>query len=87
MKDNKSGLEAELRSVEKAVRRIQNELAKLADENVYRIEYLLGQPAEKKEKTRQLDFEVKAIDQRASDEAMVDEEDEDDGDGEWIGFG
>jgi periodic tryptophan protein 2 len=88
MKDNKGGLEAELRSVEKAVRKIQAELARLADDNIYRIEYLLAQPAEKKENTAQLDFEVKAIENGEVDEEMVDGEDEDEGEGEgdWMGF-
>ncbi|KAF2871108.1 WD40-repeat-containing domain protein [Massariosphaeria phaeospora] len=85
MKDNKGGLEAELRSVEKAVRRIQAELARLADENIYRIEYLLAQPVEKREKTLQLDFGVKEI-ENGVDEEMVDGEDNGDGDGEWMGF-
>jgi periodic tryptophan protein 2 len=86
MKDNKGGLEAELRSVEKAVRKIQAELARLADDNIYRIEYLLAQPAEKKENTAQLDFEVKAIENGEVDEEMVDGEDEDEGEGDWMGF-
>jgi periodic tryptophan protein 2 len=85
MKDNKNGLEAELRSVEKAVRKIQTELAKLADENVYRIEYLLAQPSEKKETPRQLDFEVKAAENSVVDEEMDDKEDDEDG-GDWMGF-
>jgi len=87
MKDNKTGLEAELRSVEKAVRRIQTELAKLADENIYRIEYLLAQPVDRKERTRQLDFEVKAVENVLEDEEMVNGEDDDDEEaGEWLGF-
>jgi periodic tryptophan protein 2 len=86
MKDNKGGLEAELRSVEKAVRKIQAELARLADDNIYRIEYLLAQPAEKKENTAQLDFEVKAIENGEVDEEMVDGEDEDEDEGDWMGF-
>ena len=85
MKDNKGGLEAELRSVEKAVRRIQAELARLADENIYRIEYLLAQPPEEKEKSAQLDFGVKAIENGMSDEEMVDS-DEGEDIGEWMGF-
>ncbi|KAJ4341503.1 U3 snoRNP protein [Ascochyta clinopodiicola] len=85
MKDNKSGLEAELRSVEKAVRRIQAELARLADENIYRIEYLLAQPVEKTAKSRELDFEVKAIGNGVVDEEMVDGEDDED-EGGWEGF-
>jgi periodic tryptophan protein 2 len=79
-------LEAELRSVEKAVRRIQSELARLADENIYRIEYLLAQPLEKSGKGNQLDFEVKAIESGVVDEEMVDDDDADDDAGEWLGF-
>jgi periodic tryptophan protein 2 len=90
MKENRAGLEAELRSVEKAVRRIQNELARLADENVYRIEYLLAQPKEKEGegvKGWRLDFEIEE-DERGgigagADEVMVDGEDDDEG---WEGF-
>jgi periodic tryptophan protein 2 len=85
MKDNKTGLEAELRSVEKAVRRIQAELARLADENIYRIEYLLAQPVEKPEQSRDI-FEVKTIGNGVVDEEMVDDEDDEDDEGGWEGF-
>ncbi|KAL5115602.1 U3 snoRNP protein [Pleosporales sp. CAS-2024a] len=89
MKDNKGGLEAELRSVEKVVRKIQTELARLADENIYRIEYLLAQPIESKTKRAQTGLEVKALEHVVSDEEMVDghdtAEDDDDG-GDWLGF-
>ncbi|KAF1833960.1 periodic tryptophan protein 2 [Decorospora gaudefroyi] len=84
MKDNRAGLEAELRSVEKAVRRIQAELARLADENIYRIEYLLAQPAENKEKASKLDFGDKEL-RNEVDEEMVGSGEGDD-DGEWLGF-
>ena len=83
MKDNRATMEAELRSVEKAVKRIQAELARLADDNIYRIEYLLAQPTERKKTALQLDFSVKGVEDSA-DEAMVD--DGDDGEGEWMGF-
>lgn len=84
MKDNKSGLEAELRSIEKAVRRIQAELARLADENVYRIEYLLAQPLPQKEEASQLDFGVKPIKDVVIDEDLDDEDESDEGG--WMGF-
>lgn len=84
MKDNKGGMEAELRSVEKAVRRIQAELARLADENIYRIEYLLAQPVEKAGGNLALDFGVKDVDDEGIDEVMVDGQD--DSEGEWLGF-
>jgi len=86
MKDNKTGLEAELRSVEKAVRRIQSELARLADENIYRIEYLLAQPIETKETEDSLSFEVKAIGNGVADKDMEVDNDTDDDLGEWLGF-
>jgi periodic tryptophan protein 2 len=82
MKENRVGMEAELRSVEKAVRRIQAELARLADENIYRIEYLLAQPVEKKEHTLRLDFSVKGVEDGV-DEVM---EDGSDDEGDWMGF-
>ena len=82
IKDNKSGLEAELRSVEKAVRRIQAELARLADANIYKIEYLLAQPTTDKERTSSLDWQVKVVQNDVVDDNMLDEEDE----GEWLGF-
>lgn len=44
LKDNTGGFAAELRSVQKAVTRIQVDLARLADDNVYTLEYLLAQP-------------------------------------------
>ncbi|KAF2703413.1 WD40 repeat-like protein [Pleomassaria siparia CBS 279.74] len=85
MKDNKAGLEAELRSVEKAVRRIQTELARLADENIYRIEYLLAQPVESKNKTPRLDFgEAVEVGVGVGDEDMAD--DSDDGEDGWMGL-
>ncbi|KAF1918682.1 WD40-repeat-containing domain protein [Ampelomyces quisqualis] len=86
MKDNKTGLEAELRSVEKAVRRIQSELARLADENIYRIEYLLAQPTVKRATADPLNFEVKTIGNGVADEDMEVDDHTDDDAGEWLGF-
>lgn len=68
------------------MRRIQAELARLADENIYRIEYLLAQPVEKAEKSRELDFEVKSIGNGVVDEEMIDGEDDEDDEGGWEGF-
>jgi periodic tryptophan protein 2 len=85
IKDNRGSFEAELRSVEKAVIKTQ-ELTRLADDNIHRIEYLLSQPVPKKEKTLQQTFEVKQISNGVSDdEEMVDDEDSDGEDG-WLGF-
>lgn len=85
MKDQRGQLEAELRAVEKSVRRIQTELARLADENIYRIEYLLSQPVEKEDAGPKLDFSVKEVE--SGDEEMGEgDESGDDGEGEWLGF-
>ncbi|MCJ1475848.1 hypothetical protein MMC13_004512 [Lambiella insularis] len=44
LKDNSGTFAAELRSVQKAVARIQVELARMADDNIYTLDYLLAQP-------------------------------------------
>ncbi|MCJ1417693.1 hypothetical protein MMC32_004038 [Xylographa parallela] len=44
LKDNSGGFAAELRSVQKAVARIQQELTRMADDNLYALDYLLAQP-------------------------------------------
>jgi len=43
--DNRGTVEAELRTVSRAVGRIRDELRRLADDNVYTLDYLLSQPA------------------------------------------
>lgn len=44
IRENAASYEAELRSVQKAISRVQRELARLADANVYAVDYLLSQP-------------------------------------------
>ena len=44
LKDNAGGFASELRTVQKAVVKIQADLARLADDNVYALDYLLAQP-------------------------------------------
>lgn len=84
MKDQRGQLEAELRAVEKSVKRIQSELARLADENIYRIEYLLAQPVGKEQGGLELDFSVKEVE--GGDEEMGEGDSGEDGEGEWLGF-
>ncbi|KAI1639749.1 WD40-repeat-containing domain protein [Biscogniauxia mediterranea] len=45
---NRSKIDVELRVVARAVARMQNEIRRLADENVYMVDYLLGQAETKK---------------------------------------
>lgn len=76
--DNRMLVDAELRIVGRAVGRIRDDLRRLADENVYLIDYLVGQPIEKGENVEDKDVLVKGVD--------VDANDEDDEDAEWIGL-
>ena len=84
LKENRGTLESELRSIDKAVRRIQTELAKLADENIYRIEYLLSQPPEDPSTQKQLDFGSAADDEEDDDDEEMGEGDDEEE--EWLGL-
>jgi periodic tryptophan protein 2 len=78
--DNRGAVDAELRVVSRAVGKIRNELRKLADENVYTIDYLLSQPVVKTGVVN----EVKSI---MNGEVMdVSMDGEDDEEAEWIGL-
>ena len=44
LKENAAGFAAELRSVQKTVTRIQHDLSRMADDNIYALDYLLSQP-------------------------------------------
>jgi periodic tryptophan protein 2 len=78
--ENKGSVEAELRTVSRAVAKIRDELRRLADENVFTIDYLLSQPAPAKGVA---EGEQKAI--TNGDVQIVDDE-EDDEEAEWIGL-
>ncbi|RAL66436.1 hypothetical protein DID88_006127 [Monilinia fructigena] len=78
--DNRMLVDSELRIVGRAVGRIRDDLRRLADENVYMIDYLLNQPVEKDPgaiKVQDADVNVNIQD--------VDINDEDE-DAEWIGL-
>lgn len=81
LKDNAGIFAAELRSVQKAVGRIQAELARLADDNVYAIDYLLAQPVvEEQVESQGLDFGEDDENANDTDEDMDNEEEE------WLGL-
>jgi periodic tryptophan protein 2 len=82
---NRGKVDVELRVVSRAVSRMRDDIRRLADENVYMVDYLLGQAAEKK-------MDKKAL-TAADDKMEIDlgmngnEESEDGSDGdEWIGL-
>lgn len=79
--ENRGSVEAELRTVSRAVAKIRDELRGLADENVFTIDYLLSQPAPSKE-LRGADDGLKAV--TNGDVQIVDDEEDDDA--EWIGL-
>ena len=86
LKDNVASIGSELRTVQKAVAKIQAELARLADDNVYALDYLLAQPVSSSAKEvngdggRQLRL---MVDGNGAEEENADEGMED----EWTGLG
>ncbi|KAF2753915.1 periodic tryptophan protein 2 [Pseudovirgaria hyperparasitica] len=82
LKDLSGQFTAELRSVQKAVVRIQNELKRLAEENSYAIDYILAQPTKKDALVR------RELDLGSDDDAMDSVEFDGDSNtsGDWEGF-
>jgi len=80
--DNRGAVDAELRVVSRAVGKIRNELRKLADENVYTIDYLLSQPVSK---TGVVNGQ-KSITNGEVQDVVMDGDDDDDEEAEWIGL-
>ncbi|KAI1819629.1 periodic tryptophan protein 2 [Xylaria intraflava] len=86
--ENRSKVDVELRIVARAISRMQNEIRRLADENVYMVDYLLGQADAKTTENGQSsapnghDEPIKTL--TASEQEIT--ESQDDSDGEWIGL-
>lgn len=85
---NRSKVDVELRIVARAIARMQNEIRRLADENVYMVDYLLGQADTKNaeislhDAANQRDEPMKML--TAHEEEVA--ESPDDPEGEWIGL-
>ncbi|KAF7914396.1 uncharacterized protein EAF01_000802 [Botrytis porri] len=76
--DNRILVDSELRIVGRAVGRIRDDLRRLADENVYMIDYLLNQPVEKG---------IEGADAGEKDIVVKDVDiNDDDDEAEWIGL-
>jgi periodic tryptophan protein 2 len=82
--ENRAKVDAELRTVSRAVGRIRDELRRLADENCFTIDYLLSQPMSKIGVENGTTNWQKAIANRA--DAQEVEMDKDDDVDEWIGL-
>ena len=76
LKDNSGSFPAEMRAVQRAVIRIQSDLARMADDNIYALDYLLSQPLGMPK--RDVMEEVKALADGQEDSVDVEEE--------WIGL-
>jgi periodic tryptophan protein 2 len=83
--ENRGSLEAELRTVSRAVAKIRDELRRLADDNIFTIDYLVSQPAPKEDDgATNGSSGLKSI---AYGEVQIEGEDEnEDDDAEWIGL-
>ena len=83
LKDRSALFAAELRTVQKAIARIQVDLARLADDNIYTLDYLISQSNQFPE------TEGKGAMQLLTNghDHRIDEDEDEDGEGEWTGLG
>jgi periodic tryptophan protein 2 len=82
VRENRATVDAELRTVSRAVGRIRDELRRLADENCFTIDYLLSQPTAKSSVQNETPNGQRAITDKADTREVEMEEDDD----EWIGL-
>ncbi|KAM0558491.1 hypothetical protein ACHAPJ_004685 [Fusarium lateritium] len=81
---NRAKADVELRVVARAVSKMRDEIRRLADENVYMVDYLLGQAGDKAGKK---DVKTLEADKKVDVNLMaVDGEESDAGSDEWIGL-
>jgi periodic tryptophan protein 2 len=89
VKDNAGMFAAELRAVQRAIDAISNDLKRLAEKNVYSLEYLLSKPVLGAEKKKALNGGgIKAVTGGNDPDGDIDMEnaDGDEGEGEWVGL-
>lgn len=80
IKDHAASFSIELRSIQKAIARFQVELARMTDDNIYTLDYLLSQPITAPERQNKMDM------------AMINDgdgllEDSEEAQTEWVGIG
>ena len=83
LKDHASSFASELRSVQKAIAKIHFELTRLADDNVYALDYLLAQPL----LSAVLDHKPKEMSLMTNGNGALEDHTNEDMEGEWIGLG
>ena len=84
LKENASLFSSELRMVQKAIANIQSELARLADDNVYTLDYLLAQPEGKAKVNGEMEEMLLTINGKGAENGHADEDME--GEDEWMGL-
>jgi periodic tryptophan protein 2 len=84
VRENRATVDAELRTLSRAVGRIRDELRRLADENCFTIDYLLNQSVTKNTLQNGTSNGLKAITNTAN--TREEEMEGDDEDAEWIGL-
>lgn len=84
LKENASFFTAELRIVQKAIAKVQSELARLADDNVYTLDYLLAQPVVE----AKVNGDAREVPLMINGNGVGDDQEDEDmeGDGVWIGL-
>lgn len=82
LKDNAASFSTELRTIQKAIAKVQVELARMTDDNIYTLDYLLSQPITTPERRDRIDMEmINHVDGHGLSE------DSEDVETEWLGLG
>ena len=82
LKEHATSLASELRTVQKVIAKIQLELARLADDNVYALDYLLAQPL----LSAGVDDEPKEMPLMVNGNGALNSQMDEDMGGEWMGL-
>lgn len=81
LKDHAAGFSQELRSIQKAVGKVQIELARITDENIYTLDYLLSQPMAPSEPSQDGMLDTEVINHDDDGHGLSEDETE------WLGLG
>lgn len=82
LKDHAASFSTELRTIQKAIAKVQVELARMTDDNIYALDYLLSQPITAPERRDRIDMEMINY-----GDGLGLSEDSEDVEIEWLGLG
>lgn len=81
LKDHAASFSTELRTIQKAIAKVQAELARMTDDNIYTLDYLLSQPMTVSERQDRMDMKmINGGDRHGLSDDSEQEE------SEWLGF-